>query len=51
MLCDGIALTWTPLYGTGRDLAPVGAWLLWVVALTIVAAFGMARPGAIETPA
>ena len=46
MLCDGVALTWTSLYGPGaRDLVAVGATLLWGVAAIIVTAFAAAQRG------
>lgn len=43
MFCDGIALTWTSLYGSDRDLVPAAAWLLWGVAAILVSAFVAAR--------
>ena len=44
MLCDGIALTWTTLYGPeDKDLVPVAAFLLWGVALILLAAFAASR--------
>lgn len=47
MFCDGIALTWSSLYGSGTDLVPAAAWLLWGVAAIITAAFATAhRQGA-----
>ena len=39
MFCDGIALTWSSLYGSGTDLVPAAAWLLWGVAAILTAAF------------
>lgn len=39
MFCDGIALTWSSLYGPGTDLVPAAAWLLWGVAAILTAAF------------
>lgn len=36
MLCDGIALVWTPLYGPSAG--HTGAWLLWAVAWIELAA-------------
>ena len=44
MFCDGVALTWTSLYGPEtRDLVPVAALLLWGVAAILVAAFAAAH--------
>ena len=43
MFCDGVALTWSSLYGSGTDLVPAAAWLLWGVAAIIIAAFAVAR--------
>ncbi len=44
MLCDGIGITWTTLYGPrGADLAPPAAWLLWGVATILISAFASAR--------
>lgn len=44
MLCDGVALTWTPLYGLeARDLVLVAALLLWGVAAILFVAFVAAR--------
>ncbi len=45
MLCDGIALTWSSLYGSGTDLVPAAAWLLWGVGAILVAAFVAAHRG------
>lgn len=39
MFCDGVALTWSSLYGSGTDLVPAAAWLLWGVAAILTAAF------------
>ena len=47
MFCDGIAFTWSPLYGLDKDLVPAAAWLLWGVATILTAAFATAhRQGA-----
>lgn len=43
MFCDGIALTWSSLYGSGTDLVPAAAWLLWGVAAILIAAFATAH--------
>ena len=43
MFCDGIALTWSSLYGLGTDLVPAAAWLLWGVAAILTAAFATAH--------
>lgn len=44
MLCDGVGLTWTTLYGPGtKDLVPAAALLLWGVAWILVAALIEAR--------
>lgn len=43
MFCDGIALTWSSLYGSGTDLVPAAAWLLWGVAAILIAAFAAAH--------
>lgn len=44
MFCDGVALTWTTLYGPGtKDLVPVAALLLWGVAAILIAAFVVAH--------
>ena len=43
MFCDGIALTWSSLYGSGADLVPAAAWLLWGVAAILTAAFAAAH--------
>ncbi len=43
MFCDGIALTWSALYGSGKDLVPAAAWLLLGVGAILVAAFITAR--------
>jgi hypothetical protein len=44
MLCDGMALTWTTLYGPEtKDLVPAAALLLWGVAHILIAAFVTAR--------
>jgi len=43
MFCDGIALTWSSLYGSGTDLVPAAAWLLWGVAAILTAAFAIAH--------
>jgi hypothetical protein len=42
MLCDGIALVWSPIYGDG-DRLPGAAWILWGVGLILSAAFLDAR--------
>jgi len=40
MFCDGVALTWTTLYGPEtKDLVSAAALLLWGVAAILVAAF------------
>lgn len=47
MLCDGIAFTWSGLYGPEtRDVVPAAAFILWGVAWILVAAFRQARPQA-----
>jgi hypothetical protein len=44
MLCDGVGLTWSPLYGpAGAVPVAAAAWLLWGVGLILVAAFVAAR--------
>ncbi|HLM52154.1 MAG TPA: hypothetical protein VK325_00830 [Pseudoxanthomonas sp.] len=46
MLLDGVALTWTTLYGPeNKDLVPAAAMLLWGVAWILVFAFVESRRG------
>lgn len=49
MLCDGIALTWTPtLYGgASANLLPAAAWLLWGVGVIFAVALISARRGGV----
>jgi hypothetical protein len=44
IICDGISLTWSTLYGPEtKDLVPVAAVLLWGVGHILFAAFIWAR--------
>jgi hypothetical protein len=44
VLLDGIALTWTQLYGhAGDDLVPAAAWLLWGIGAILTAAVVMVQ--------
>jgi hypothetical protein len=45
LLCDGIAFTWTGIYGSGRpELLVASAWLLWGVGMVTLAAVWAGRP-------
>lgn len=45
MLCDGVALTWTDLYGSSAEaVLPAAALLLWGVAACLVTSLLRGRP-------